>query len=210
MSGKPKYVSEGTKAQMVELRNQGKTSREISEIVGIPRERVRQILLSQGLPNKVPITLDLVDYSHVDPIWFAEFRGFFMGEGCATVAFYPNATSRAHYQVQLAVALRDDDRDVVFDIKNKLGGNSYIHPIYKRSSPLATWQLVGWSRCTNLISFLVQGTLPAKKRRDLLLLDELCQKRLQWPYNLEGDHLAELHRYYLALKDIKRYQGSEG
>ena len=211
MSGKPKFVSEENLIAIRALRAQGLPFHEISDRVGIPRERVRQIALRNGLPSRVPISLSLATYDHLDPLWLAEFRGFFCGEGCASVNSQSTGRRR-QYQPRLAISVREDDKDVILDIHAHLGGNVLRWKRDNRASsqPAAQWQLVGYSKLTNLLPLLLAGSLPAKKKRDLELLYRMCQARAKMPYNLTDEHSEELRGYYEALRFIKRFQGTDG
>ena len=210
MSGKPKFVPEDKLLLTLQLREQGRTLQEISDQTGISRERTRHIISRNGGASHVPISLSLATYDHLDPMWLIEFRGFFYGEGCASV----NAQSsgrRLQYQPRLAVSLREDDVEVVLDLQEHLGGNVVrwhreTRPDYPNTRPSANWQLVGFSKLANLLPLLLAGVLPAKKRKDLEILNEMCQVRLTMPFNLTDEHSKEMSRYYEALRSIKRYQ----
>lgn len=215
MSGKPLFVSDETLQRALELRAKNIPVRQISKVVGISRERLRKLLLAAGCPSGVPISLNLETYDHLDPVWLAEFRGFFFGEGCASVGVQPTGFRRKQYQPRLAVSVREDDAEVIVDIYNHLGGNvkrlcRETRSNYTNTKPYAVWQLVGFSKLTNLLPLLANGTLQAKKRKDLQLLNGMCQARLQMPYNLSDEHSAIMARYYEALRSIKRFQGTDG
>ncbi len=215
MSGKPKFVSNETRERMLELRTSGETLQSISDQVGIPRERVRQILICQDAPRKVPISLDLMDYSYLDPVWVAEFRGFFMGEGCASIIAGRRYRSRPQYQPRLSIALREDDADVILDIHKHLGGNVIrckreTRANYPNTKPACQWQLVGFSKLTNLLPLLLSGPLPSKKREDIEIIYKMCLTRLAMPYNITQEQSLELSRFYEACKFAKHFQGSEG
>jgi hypothetical protein len=99
----------------------------------------------------------------------------------------------------------------LLDIQSHLGGNTALIPYKARTNaPAFKWELVGWSNLTGLLPHLCSGKLPAKKARDMNLLYELCRLRITWSYNLSKDHVAILEKYYLALREIKRYKGSGG
>src|SRR5262245_24403519 len=53
------------------------------------------------------------------PQWIAEFRGFFMGEGCALIVLNGQSKSPS---AQLTIRLRDDDCKLLEEVQRVLGG----------------------------------------------------------------------------------------
>lgn len=103
----------------------------------------------------------------IDPIWAAEFRGFFWGEGCLGVAII-----RGMYRIQAVINLRMDDADTLRAFQARLGGSlSLTHNISQRHTRLNIAHL---EDCKRVARLLAGGSaIPFTKKRQLALWTEM-------------------------------------
>lgn len=149
----------------------------------------------------------------LNPLWAAEFRGFFYGDGCASLNLSPGKTKK-HFQPMLKIGLRADDVVVLKDIHVKLGGNLIDRDYTNQPSacaganPAKLWYVVGWGHCRAVIEAtgLASGHLPAKKTRDVALLYETILIRYQMPHLLGPKNREILMGYRAQLQEIKRFR----
>lgn len=99
------------------------------------------------------------------PLLAAEFRGLFFGEGHIDLMTNSKGTS-LYPRVRLAV--RDDDRAIAEWCQNLFGG-SITRDARTRS---VCWQATGRDRLVNVVAALQGGSIPSKKRPEVVLLAE--------------------------------------
>lgn len=138
--------------------------------------------------------------TELDPIWVAEFRGFFCGEGYLGITsngWNRRRTSKA-YVPRAQITLRLDDLATLQDIQSKLGGS--IH--YERrgrvtkhdtgeyhSRAYAAWRVNTWPDVKRVCLLLKDGNLPFKKREIVSYMLEFLE--IQMP---KGKNQAEQAR----------------
>ena len=116
------------------------------------------------------------DHLSIDPLWAAEFSGFFMGEGTCLMTQVDGRKGLPTPVV--AIHLRRDDRPILEEIRSVIGGRITNHetPPGKdgyQSKPQSTWAVSGFARTKEVLSLLKKSTsFPAKKRRDVEILLE--------------------------------------
>ena len=193
---------------------EGSTIPEIMSRVGRCRSTVYQRLKEAGidisygrgcLKAEIPIVPPL------NPMWAAEFRGFFYGEGCAMISLSKRGT--LIFQPVLKISLRADDVVVLRDIQDKLGGNlvdrdySTQPSAPSNANPGKEWYVVGWGRCRAVIEAtgLTTAYLPCKKTRDIAILYEAILVRYQMPHLLGPEHRARLMEYRKSLQQVKEF-----
>jgi hypothetical protein len=194
------------------LLGKGLSQAEISRRTGISTTQVWRIinLVENGYPPSVrqPYKPKPVIIKDLDPLWAAEFRGFFYGEGCATMDNEHN-----HLSPKLFINLRIDDCQILHDIRDHLGGT--ISTRVKRfesgrnNHDQCRWAAAGWPLCRAIIEATGLATnciMPAKKRRDLKLLYEAILARYSMPHLFRDDDRAKLLSYYHKLQEVKRFQ----
>lgn len=100
-----------------------------------------------------------------DPLWVAEFRGFFAGEGSISIQIiHKKGNSYALFRPRCRISLRLDDHQVLREFNERIGGSLFY--TNKQSSvgqPTLTWDAS--SLChARIIRNLLQGSiLPCKK-----------------------------------------------
>lgn len=162
-----------------------------------------------GLYTPHPVVLDL------DPIWAAEFRGFFYGDGCASLVRVRRKNVKSPtYQPQLHVRQRIDGWNMLKDFQQKLGGN--VQPVKERVTPAgyhcapgALWQVTGYARVRAILEeSLLGGMIPAKKKEDIDLLYEAVLARFQMPLRLGQKNRDLLDQFVVRIQLVKRYKGA--
>lgn len=208
---KPKYAH--LIPEMVRLREEGKSLGQLSKLLGIPVETIRNTLHRAGVWKPLANGhIAPVDFSHIDPFWWAEFRGFFYGEGSVyfrdvkTRSSLGNPTSRRKLVPVLQVALRSDDRAILEDFHTKLGGQIISYEAYKNHAPRTSWHTTGWSRVYNIIPYLIENALPAKKVRELVLMKEACELRFSMSRDLSEEERAILYQYHYQIRELKLFR----
>jgi len=122
-----------------------------------------------------------------DPIWLAEFRGFFYGEGYLSIVSWGREkrlgcnklTGRAN------ITQRSDDAAILYDIRSKLGGFIYQerHPCKLQgangkeyvSKPVHIWRLTKVADLRLLCDILEAGVLPARKKEQVVVMREFLK-----------------------------------
>lgn len=123
----------------------------------------------------VPAHIYDEDGKEIDPIWQAEFRGFFWGEG--TIACSQNMHfSGGSYSFSgiASIGLRDDDGDLLREFHRRLGGRlrveKYRSGIHKDDGrTIIRWAVGVAKKCERVGHILAGGktTLPFNKKRQL-------------------------------------------
>lgn len=110
----------------------------------------------------------------INPIWMAEFRGFFFGEGY--IGITTNGLSRnkyLHYNPRIQITLRDDDISILKEIQAKLGGGLYREGLGRKtkkdgkeyqSKPYAVWRMRKKQDIERVLKILDAGYMPSQKR----------------------------------------------
>jgi DNA-binding CsgD family transcriptional regulator len=193
------------------LLGKGLSQAEISRRTGLSTTSVWRIinLVENGHPPSIlqPYEPAPVIIPDLDPLWAAEFRGFFYGEGCATMDNEHN-----HLSPRLTINLRLDDAQILDDIHTRLGGSIYTrtkHYKGRNDHDQRRWTATGWPLCRAIIEktgLASSCVLPAKKCRDLVLLYDAILARYSMPHFIRDDDRAKLLVYYNKLQEAKRYQ----
>lgn len=222
MTGYRPRSKELTKAVTV-LYKDGLSPKEVAKKAGCALSSVYAVLHCENLEidtsrrAKMRDTVELTSYGHINPIWAAEFRGFFYADGSAAIF---RAKNKGHYYYRpiLRILLRDDNKPLLLDIQEHLGGsvcqkthsttsaNGYI------CNPTAAWKTGSYANILAVIEdvLLPGAKLPAVKRSEIELLREAVLARLDMPYTMRAEDREVLHDYYIRIKDLKRYKGSSG
>lgn len=162
----------------------------------------------------MPSIYDPIPVLSVPEPWRTEFRGFFMGEGNASLLAYPRKRLKVYsYRPQLAIRLRDDEGPLLEQIKGYLGG--FLTTVKARmskagymSNPTTLWAISGWGPCRAILEQVLLGTvLLAHKRYDLELLHEAILYRYTLGGRLGQEGRAKMAEYRLAIMAVRKYSG---
>lgn len=121
------------------------------------------------------------DGTFLDPLWEAEFRGFFFGEGYLGIT--SNGYGRngyRHYLARAQITLRDDDASILYQIQKKLGGCVYVEKkgrsskssngeLYQ-SNPYIVWRVGSREDVTRICNILEKSLLPSKKKQEIVIM----------------------------------------
>jgi hypothetical protein len=128
----------------------------------------------------------------IDPIWAAEFRGFFWGEGSLIVSVKrpPRATDRwigYSYNVHTMVSQRSDDEGTLEEFQRRLGGTICVKQYNDGSGKtLKAWTVSCKADCERLARVLAGGSaIPFAKKKQLALWSEAVEIRRERGY-IEG------------------------
>jgi len=113
--------------------------------------------------------LNFLEYP--DPQWLAWFVGLVDGEGCFYIAYHKNS-----FSMVLKIDLREDDKVILEEIQNKIGGYLDFYDACKRRlqgmNMSNTWR---WriQKKDNLMNFILpifdQYPLKTKKQKDYII-----------------------------------------
>lgn len=105
-------------------------------------------------------------------LWFAEFRGFFWGEGCLDVSlFNRKGNARPSYCPRARIGLNSVDLPLLQDVQRVFGGSLY----YRQEVDSWTWQLTGKESLLRLVEHLSVTKLPAHKHRQVAVFREVLE-----------------------------------
>lgn len=134
-----------------------------------------------------------------DRDWLLQFVGLFVGEGSATM----QKTNKGGVSARLTVALRSDDKAVLEDVHQKLGG--VIYQDNHGKNPQTRWQI---SRTHDVLDacnlILDHAVLPAKKLREVKIVRDFCIWRLNQPFRCKD--WAEAERMLFELRDMRVFK----
>lgn len=212
---RPRIFTQEQVIYAAKLRSQGLSLNQVTKIVagnsgGGTRSSLARALEAYGFLIDPPYKLIYKprDFSHIERDWWNEFRGLFFGEGSIYIT-KPSKEGGSFLQPRLSISLREDDGDVVREIHSKLGGNlvNYTRKVYvnRINNPQVSWQVVGIPVIYAMLPYLMNAVFPSKKLRELALVKEYCEARMDMPMKLTVEQKAELTPYYHKLKEFKVY-----
>jgi len=135
----------------------------------------------------------------IDPIWVAEFCGFFMGEGtigiyCSTRS-YRGSRNRYYFHASASITQRDDCGDVLKEFYDKFGGcltsagsENFTNPLaynYNRK-PQITWRVGNRNTVKLIVDILRTSKINHSKSNILDVMDEF----LALP-RIRGKHISD-------------------
>ncbi len=108
----------------------------------------------------------------IDPLWSAEFRGLFWGEGHLSITQQKKLWSGKEvitgqfYRTAVMIDLRADDVALLQECQRVLGGGLYLqHP--KDEHPRKRWATTNKEDTLRVCQVLSGGLLPAKKSKEV-------------------------------------------
>lgn len=156
--------------------------------------------------NYTPSGDDGIKDDRLTSEWLHQFRGLFWGEGSAMIL-----KNGSTYTTGLALVLRADDKDVIFDIQSKLGGRVLYYDAPRRrryGNPQYSWKVSDLEQVAEICRLLLDGNLiPAKKVGDVERVLAFCEFRLPNRFRLIGDDdRREMKRRYRELLRYRRFR----
>jgi hypothetical protein len=143
-------------------------------------------------------------FENISPIWKAEFRGFFLADGCATLLLDHHSRYKSIPLIRplLAIGLRYDDKNVIDDFKSTLGIGSVSFVECSKYSNTNSRDQFRWytKSAENILAIIDEilspSLLPAKKQIDISLVRDFCILRLGMPYRYGEIHRRSLLDFY--------------
>lgn len=140
--------------------------------------------------------------------WLA---GFTDGEGCFAIHKDNRHSSCAKYRCLFEISLRDDDKAVLFKIRNMLRiGIIYARPVQTSGScntrPQTVFYVSAIGDCAKLVKVFSKYSLQAKKQRDFAIWKQAV-KELQKPFKRRDADLLEY--YFLKIRQVRQYEAQE-
>lgn len=200
---------------VVSLHQEGLTINQIASRLDISQGHVRRALYRTGIDsddwNMPSFEPEYHPIETLDPIWAAEFRGFFYADGCITLE--PGSGGANGFRPGLYINQREDNAAVLYDIESKLGGNTYIASKQSdrdaglKSHDQARWYVVGYSGCKAVIEAtnLHQPVTRANKAAQARILYQAILARLDMPSILREEDVETLERFHQELCRAKRF-----
>jgi hypothetical protein len=150
----------------------------------------------------------------LDPIWCAEFRGFFWGEGSLNISMHQPLAKRQpqlnwvgySYHIQVSIGLRADDGDVLREFQRRLGGTLHQENYRDGSSKtILRWQVSTIRDCIRVGAILANSPtgLPFNKQRQLALWREAAAIKLKY---LDQSSRACKQRRSYSQEDSERFR----
>ena len=146
-----------------------------------------------------------------DPIWMAEFRGFFAGEGSLAVQLIHKKTNTL-FRPRCRISLRLDDHFILDEFRDRIGGSLFFTKNQSSAgSPTLTWDANSLSQSKIISGILQNSVLPAKKFDQVpLWCEAICilDQKQDSGYGWGGRRISEesrtrLHEISTLLKQYK-------
>lgn len=199
--------------------NSGESPYEIATNLNISNQTVyRALHAAEIYPDGTGSKMYSETIPHVecDPLWAAEFRGLFYGEGTAYIA-RRKWKKGFLYTPSLVLSARADNLEMIKDIQVHLGGKvqMFLPSADKRGyvhKPQCRWYIVGYATVRAIIEAtnLHLGLNKTNKIDEVMLLYQIILERFKMPYRLGPSNLEVIESGYVRLQDMKRYKGSSG
>ena len=163
----------------------------------------------------------------IDPVWAAEFRGFFLGEGSLQIQQYQRSKqhSKARGKVYdigfrglrpvANITQRRDNRATLEAIAARLGGhvtNGNAHKMVSgsngktyTSAPMVAWRLVNKEGMQRVIALLKGGSLPHTKLAEIDVIERYLAVAPPPGYKYSEAARAEAWALFEEIKRVREY-----
>lgn len=147
----------------------------------------------------------------IDDVWRGWFVGLTDGEGSFQIDKRNHRSPGANYHCHFTIALRDDDRAILEEIRDTLGiGKIYDKPdrstLTCKKRPQVEYRVGTIADCAELVKLFDTYPLRAKKRRDFEIWKQAVAE-LQKPVDCRDPDLLEY--YFHAIKAVRQYEPVE-
>lgn len=134
--------------------------------------------------------------------WGYGFYGLFISEGTAGLNLDHRSGGSIH--ARLSIHLRADDRNLLVDVAEKLGGKVHDEHRSEDRNPMVVWVATNTEQVYDICQLLIKhAILPAKKLREIRLVSEFCQWRLEQPYKrVDWAYAHELRNQLLKCREF--------
>lgn len=151
-----------------------------------------------------------MDTQLLDPIWCAEFRGFFWGEGYLGICSWgkhPKGYTKLSPRIQISI--RDDDAQMLQDIHAKLGGVLTYQANNRHmanANPVCVWRVTRKDEIERILDVLEQGVMPCKKQRQIVVLREYLKTMRPPGRRISGAIYRTREELHRQIKELHSYQ----
>lgn len=163
----------------------------------------------------------------IEPVWAAEFRGFFLGEGSLEIGQINHSVTTRRgdkvYQYQAKqlrprarLIQRDDNRAILEAVQARLGGNitkhgrhytvSPVNGMTYSSNPTIAWYVMSTESVQRVLDLLKGGVLPHSKLREVALLEEFLAIRPRPGHKLTDTVRARSWELKAEIEALRKYQ----
>ncbi len=163
----------------------------------------------------------------IDPVWAAEFRGFFLGEGSLEIGqITHNQTvkrddkmyryTNVELRPRARLIQRDDNRAILDAVQARLGGNitkhgrhhtvSPVNGMTYSSNPTVAWYVMSKEGVQRVLDLLKGGVLPHGKLREVALLEEFLAIRPRPGHKLTDAVRARSWELKAEIEALRKYQ----
>lgn len=165
----------------------------------------------QNSTEMIESDLKTIEDIHGTPIssqWQAEFRGFFWGEGMLTMQRTRKANgSWGGFAVYCRITLRSDDRKILDEFSNRLGGLVRDIKGPEKSKPIVQWQVSTIEECIRIARLLEDSEFPPRKQNQLNLWRACLElKRNKGLAHWRGEELEFMRTASDELKRLKKFE----
>lgn len=153
----------------------------------------------------------------IDPIWAAEFRGFFCGEGYLGISSwgYDPKNDCRKLRPRIQITSRSDESAVLYEFQSRFGGIVYQEhdgriskgnygEVYN-SKPYTVWRVVKADQLRLILDVLENGVIPFRKREQIQVLREF----LTTITHVGQKNTPEIHqkrnRLHQQIKELHKY-----
>ena len=139
--------------------------------------------------------------------WLATFTGLFFGEGCADIQRHHKKGKGEFFRPRLRMQLRADDKALLDEIQDKLGGTlNFTENDGQRSKPSYQWQLSNKEEVVWTCDLLLKSEWPSKKMAQIRLVREAAALRAGRLGHLTDGERLRLNELYEECQQIKRFE----
>ncbi len=119
----------------------------------------------------------------LNPLWVAEFRGFFYADGYIGITTNGSSRNGKHkaFSACVQITLTRADEAVLLDAQEKLGGTiwyegrgrvSFYRGVKINTKPYCAWRIRSRADIERVLTILEDGILPSKKKKEIPVLRE--------------------------------------
>jgi len=154
----------------------------------------------------------------INPMWSAEFRGLFAGEGNFMIDLYEREIHNCltfTARCRCRIIARDDNKKMLLDIQSKLGGHLYTHKTFKswwRNGKEYThhanivWQVQSVPDVEKVLDILEDAAIPNKKSLEIPVMRDAIRVMKSRKHRYTDEMRQELKEIQIRLFSMRQYQ----
>lgn len=154
----------------------------------------------------------------ISPLWAAEFRGFFLGEGNLEIGQYSrivNGERKKFLRPRARLIQRDDCQEILWNIQKVLGGHVTGHKAQRLVSggngktytnrPQTVWQTVSADGVQRVLLLLDNGVFPHKKLAEINVVQRYLNLAHSSGHKYTDEQKEELWALKAELENLRKY-----